>query len=150
MSTHTLTDRTLILAADGRRARFFLEERRGAPLRERADWAMTLAEEDRYEAQDRPPRSFESVGAHRHGMEGESNLHDREEQNFLRRLAASVTEHADAFDALVLIAPPPALGRLRALLHGDVRRRVALEDAKDVVHETAAQLSQRLRDLRIP
>jgi protein required for attachment to host cells len=150
--TNTLTDRTLVLAADGRQARFFVEERRGAGLREQTDWAMSLSAEDRYDPQDRPARAFDRVGPGRHGMEGDRDLHDREEINFLTRLAErlNAAHKAGAFDALAVFAPPAALGRLRAMMAGDVRQRVTQEEGKDVVRETPAQIAQRLADLRMP
>lgn len=137
------------LVADGRRARVWLEERRGAALRELEDWAMAIGAEDLYEPQDRPPRSHDSVGAGRHAMDKGASLHEREEENFLRRLAdrLSQAEQQKAFDHLVIAAPPRALGLLRELLSSSVKERIRAEAAKDLLDEDAPKLRERLREL---
>ncbi|MEZ5996306.1 MAG: host attachment protein [Hyphomonadaceae bacterium] len=138
-----------VLVADGRRARMLVELRRGAALQEPADWVMSIGPDDLYEPQDRPPRSHDRVGAGRHAMDGGQDLHEQEEENFLKRVAARVAaaEKQNAFEHLVIIAPPRALGLLRTLLPGSVKARVRAEEAKDLVDEEAAKLKERLREL---
>ncbi|UPT63684.1 MAG: host attachment protein [Hyphomonadaceae bacterium JAD_PAG50586_4] len=96
-----------MLVADGRRARVLVEQRRGATLEE--NWSMEIGEEDLYDPQDRPPRSFDSVGPGRHGME-RRDLHEAEEENFLKRVADRIgeAEKQKAFDHLVIAAPARA------------------------------------------
>jgi protein required for attachment to host cells len=138
-----------LLLADGRRARVLVEERRGAALSEPTAWVMQISEEDLYDPQDRPPRSFESVGAARHGMDGGRNLHEKEEENFLKRVAARVTEaeKQGGFAHLVVAAPPRALGLLRAQFPPAVKARVRNELDKDLLDEDTPRLRERLREL---
>ncbi len=138
---------TLILVADGRRARLYEEPRRGADLIQRA--AHDIADEDLYAPQDRPPRTFESATPHRSAME-KRDLHEAEEENFLRRVAGLVGEAMGAFDHLVVIAPPRALGLLRAGLPEAAGAKIAHTLAKDVVSEDAVAIKRRLGDLRLP
>jgi protein required for attachment to host cells len=140
--------RTWVLAADGRRARLYVEPRRGAALT--PDWSMEIGPEDRFELQDRPPRSFDRMGAGRHSMEGKFEPHEEEERRFLRRVAARVAEaaQAKAFDYLALAAPPRALGRLREALPPPVLAMVTAETAKDVLGEGAERMRERLAELR--
>lgn len=140
--------KTLVVLADGRRARFYEEPARGAELREAL--AMTLSDEDAYEPQDRRTRAFSSVGAHRSGTGPDDSLHEREEENFLRRVAGAVEERAREDVALVLMAPPRALGILRGLLGKGASEKIAHEAAKDVVDEDAGALRARLKELRTP
>ena len=140
---------TWFLLADGRRARMLVEPRRGAHLEERADWAMEIAEADMYDPQDRPPRSFDRVGAGRHAMDKGRSLHEQEEENFLKRLATRVAEAGaqHQFDHLVIAAPPRALGSLRAKLPASVQSRIRAEAPKDLLDEAEPKLRERQQDL---
>jgi protein required for attachment to host cells len=140
------TGRLWFLVADGRRARILVEERRGATLAEPETLRFEIGPGDLYQPQDRAPRAHESVGSARHAMDGGRNLHEAEEEKFLRRVAASMAGSGD-FAHLAIAAPPRALGILRTALPEAVRARVRGEAALDIVSETAAQLRERLREL---
>lgn len=143
------TGATWFLLADGRRARLLVEPRRGAALSEPHDWRMEISETDLRAPRDRAPRSFDRVGAGRHAMDGGRDLHELEETNFLARVAARVTEghNQGAFAHLVLAAPPRALGLLRTLLAPEVLACVRAHTAKDLLHEQAPALRERLAEL---
>lgn len=138
-----------MLVADGRRARPLVEQRRGASLEEPADWAMQIDEEDLYDPQDRAPRSFDRVGAGRHAMDGGRSLHEAEEEKFLKRLADRIgeAEKHNAFDHLVIAAPPRALGLLRNMLSPAAKARIRADLSKDVLSEPATKLRERLTEL---
>jgi protein required for attachment to host cells len=77
------------------------------------------------------------------------NLHEAEEENFLKRVADRIGE-ADkqkAFDHLVIAAPPRALGLLRNKLPTSAKQRIRAEASKDLLSEPAPQLQQRLQEL---
>ncbi|MEZ5960130.1 MAG: host attachment protein [Hyphomonadaceae bacterium] len=138
-----------LLVADGRRARVLVEQRRGATLEEPADWSMEIGEEDLYDPQDRPPRSFDRVGQGRHAMDGGRSLHEAEEEKFLKRVADRLgeAEKQKAFDHLVIAAPPRALGLLRNMLPASAKARIRADLSKDLVDEPAPRLRERLSDL---
>lgn len=137
-----------LLVADGRRARVLVEPRRGAALSEPPEWAMAIGPDELYDPQDRPPRAHDRVGQGRHAMD-KRDLHEAEEENFLKRVAQRLAEaeKQSAFSHLVVAAPPRALGLLRSLLPGAVLQKVRADLDKDVVDEDAEALRQRLRDL---
>jgi protein required for attachment to host cells len=137
------------LLADGRRARVLIEPRRGATLQEPEDWDMEIGPDDLYDPQDRPPRSFDRVGAGRHAMDKGRSLHEQEEHNFLKRVADRIgeAERHHEFDHLVVAAPPRALGILRELLPASTRARIRAEAPKDLLDEDAPRLRERLQDL---
>lgn len=140
---------TWFLIADGRRARVLVEPRRGARLEERGDLNMEIDAEEVYEPHNGAPRSFDRVGAGRHAMNKDRNLNDREERNFLRRVAKRVSE-ANAqkqFQHLVIAAPPRALGDLRTLLSDAAQTRIRAETAKDLLDEPEPRLRERLGEL---
>jgi len=138
-----------MLVADGRRARVLVEQRRGSTLEEPAEWVMEISQEDLYDPQDRPPRSFDRVGQGRHAMDGGRSLHEAEEEKFLKRVADRVgeAEKHRAFDHLVIAAPPRALGLLRNLLPPGAKARIRADLSKDLVDEPAAKLRERLTEL---
>ncbi|MDX2276054.1 MAG: host attachment protein [Hyphomonadaceae bacterium] len=137
------------LLADGRRARLLVERVRGAALEERADWTVEIGPEDLYDPQDRPPRSYDSVGAGRHAMDGGRSLHEAEEEKFLARIAARIDEAAkhDQLEHLFVAAPPRALGILRDRLGKPAQARLRASAAKDLLDEDVQKLRKRLTDL---
>ena len=148
--TQMLQDGTAwMLVADGRRARVLVEQRRGASLEEPSDWAMEIGEEDLYDPQDRPPRSFDRVGAGRHALDGGRSLHEAEEEKFLKRVADRLgeAERHNQFDHLVIAAPPRALGLLRNMLSAGVKARIRADLSKDLLDEPAPKLRERLIEL---
>ena len=138
-----------MLVADGRRARVLVEQRRGADLEEPSDWAMEIGPDELYDPQDRPPRSFDRVGAGRHAMDGGRSLHEAEEEKFLKRVADRLgdAEKHNAFDHLIIAAPPRALGLLRAMLPPGAKSRIRADLSKDLLGESAVKLRERLSEL---
>lgn len=137
------------VVADGRRARVWTQASRGDALGERGDLALQLGPEDAYEPQDRPPRAHDSVGAGRHAMDKGRSLHEQEEENFLKRLCARVSDAAahGEFAHLTLAAPPRALGWMRAHLTAAALAKLRGDLDKDVVSEDATALRARLMEM---
>jgi protein required for attachment to host cells len=83
---------------------------------------------------DRPGRSFDSVGKGRHSMEYSSDPVREDERQFARTLVdlLEVELAANAFDRLVLVAPPQTLGDLRSMLSKRLRDHVFKELPKDL------------------
>jgi protein required for attachment to host cells len=135
------------LVADGRRARLLTERRRGAALEEA--WTIEIGPDDLYDPSDRPPRSFDRVGAGRHAMDKGRDLHEAEEEKFLKRVADRVGEgeKRKEFAHLVIAAPPRALGLLRNLLPAAAQSRIRAETPKDLLDEDTPKLRERLQDL---
>jgi protein required for attachment to host cells len=141
---------TLILLADGARARGLAEHRRHGPLEARPDWTADAPASDRR-------GHGRTSGTAPQPDSGRSNVHDASpadaaESRFLTRLADDLEKAATAgaFEHLVLIAPPRALGVLRAALGPQASRRLEACDPHERLTETAAEIRARLRDIRIP
>ena len=141
-----------MLVADGRRARVLVEQRRGANLEEPSEWAMEISEDELYDVQDRPPRSFDRVGAGRHAMDGGRSLHEMEEEKFLKRVAERLgeAEKQKQFDHLIIAAPPRALGLLRYMLPAGAKLRIRADVSKDLLGESAPKLRARLTEMLRP
>lgn len=136
-----------IVVADGAHARIFQESHHLGPLSPIREIAADPAERHRSKA---GGTVFERAGGGRHGVR-EGSPADAAEQKFLAEVTQTIREAALAhrFERLVLIAPPKALGALRAGL-GPAAALVELADAHDRTHETAEEIRRRLVELRRP
>jgi protein required for attachment to host cells len=135
--------RTWILIADGARARIYLNEGPGKGIKPVEGGEIAGDHRPNRELErDKPSRSFESVGATRHAIEPRQDPHRELKRDFAERLAALLEERLSqkAFDRLVLVAPPAALGDLRAALPEAVRARVHAELGKDLTKTPASEL----------
>jgi len=98
---------------------------------------------------ERPGRVHESADTARHALAPRVDWH----RDNKRRFAAEVAEfledanQRDRFDRLVVVAPPAALGDLRAALSDAVRSRIVGELAKDLTKLPAADLPAHLEKL---
>lgn len=99
---------------------------------------------------DRPGRVFErAADAHRrrgasarHSSGSERTARRHTVEVFARRIGAELdrARRARRYEALVLVAGPAFLGRLRAALPAAVRALVSTTVPKDVVHQAPAEL----------
>lgn len=130
--------RTLVITADGARARAFEEARRGGRLVERADWLVDLL-----------PKSGDPAGHATHGHHAEPAA-EKVERAFLARLCERLEQlvAGQGFDALILIAPPHALGVLRKCLPKGLHQRLVLDEARDRLDVTPETLARAVQDLR--
>ncbi len=145
--------RTWILIADAGRARVLenLGPGKGAHEVEGMTSDADLAASTHEMVDDRQGRSFESSGATRHPLVPRSDPRDLAKRSAL----ASVADHLDqrasegAFDRLVVVAPPQALGILRAAFSDRVKAAIVGEVAKDLTkvpdHDLAPHLADHVR-----
>ena len=127
-----------IVVADEREASFFDAESMNTPLK------LVSKIEDpkgglrgRDLESDRPGRSFDSMGAHRHAMDGErSSRRWHEQTEFARRIVEDVEQarQGQKFDRLVVIAGPRMLGLIREALPAPARTLIVAEITKDIGH----------------
>ncbi len=141
---------TWIVVADGARARIFSNSGRGTGLQlvdEKEDADARRPTRDL--GSDKPGRSFESADGSRHAMTAKADWHDSEKARFLKELATAINAAAAAgtFDALVVAAPPRALGILRKSLAAATTEKLHGELAKDLTGTAAHDLPPLLADL---
>jgi protein required for attachment to host cells len=94
---------------------------------------------------DAPGRAFSSVGAGRSAMEP-TDWHTQEEARFLRKLAERLDAAVNAgqVQALILIAPPRALGVLRQTYSHGLRAAIRAEIDKDFVKLPVHEIEKHL------
>jgi len=142
---------TWVLIADGMRARILKWDGgdRLAPAMEHEFYDPQVHGYSRDLKSDAPGRAFDPGSGARHAMEPRHDPHELEKERFGRSIAAVIDAAAarKAFDRLILVAPPKALGVLRSALGQAARSRVSGEIHKDLIHTPAHQLADHLRDL---
>lgn len=141
---------TWVLIADGGSARFFSNEGPGKGLAalQPEEVRIDLPESREINA-DRPGRTHDSAGAGRHAMEPPSDPKEERKRVFLDTIAHGINAAAVAgeYDRLVVIAPPKALGELRAKLNDHAQKRIHAEMAKDLTNTPVADLPKQLEEV---
>ncbi len=144
---------TWVLVADGARAQIFARQgsaRELEPVATRSCAANRIPNRDIFSNQ--PGRGFASAAPKRHAMAPASDPHPLSKRRFLKELAALLEQgrRAQAYDRLILVAPPPALGELHASLTPACLRLVCAEIGSDLTRMSLAHLSARLGDRARP
>ena len=95
---------------------------------------------------DRPGRVFAAAASTNRSAVEATDWHEIEEQRFTKwvseRLERLVRERAPP--ALIITAPPRALGDLRKALHSDVKARVVAEIDKDLTKHSVGDIERRV------
>mgnify|MGYP002278210325 CR=1 FL=1 len=141
---------TWVVVADGARARVFVNDGVGKGVQELEDRAFIGARRQSQDIQaDKPGRAFDSAGQGRHAMEPRTDPKHHEEREFLREVVDWLGAQGQkmAFDRLVLIAAPRALGDLRGLLPKSLTDKVVGEIAKDLTRADPSEIEGHLGDV---
>jgi protein required for attachment to host cells len=138
---------TWILIADGAHARIFSNHGPGKGI-EAVEGGVINGDHrpDHELVRDSAGRTFESVGDSRHAITPKTDPHRELKRTFAEHLAELMDRNyaAKAFDRLVIVAPPKALGDLRAALSDHLKPHIYAELDKDLVKTPTAELPQHL------
>ncbi len=136
--------------AESARARIFTMSGTEERLQEIADLSHPESRlHDTELSSDLPGRTFDSHGQGRHAMEQATDPKEREAQAF----AVEIARHIDrgrregSFDALVLVAPPKFLGRLRQKLSKSARDTLVAELDKNLLEADGKTLERHVSAL---
>ncbi len=147
MSIPKISHNSFVVVSDGRKALFLRND--GDDKFPNLRTEEVFADENpptHEQGADRPGRTFKRANTNRRAAVAETDLHDREEQRFLRtvadRLERLVRERNP--DALILAAPARALAVLRQYLHPDVQGRIVLDIDKDFTNHPIYEIERRL------
>ncbi len=127
---------TLVVVADGRRARLLEQLRIDGPLHDRPEWLSGL-----HEHHDHSPHSH---------IPHDGDQHDRAERAFIKDLAQRLEEVArkHPFDQVILVAPPRALGHLREALPATLAKKVIGSNPHERVDATLITLEDVVHGVR--
>lgn len=130
---------TWFVVADGAKARILAQHGRNGPLEPASNLCFQEGEArlpTREIGTERPGRVHESADVARHAMEPRVDWHRFAKQKFARGVADALESAAvkKLYDALVVVAPPQALGDLRQALGKHASALVAREIPKDLTN----------------
>ena len=142
--------KTWVLIADGARARVLLNEGPGHGLHA-IDGLIFHGDHSATHdiVSDREGRSFSSHGAGRSAIESHSDPHRELKRKFAHELADMLARSLEqnAYDRLIIVAPPGALGDLRAAVSDHVRAKVVSEVAHDLTKIPNGEVAEHLKDV---
>ena len=138
--------RTLIVVADGARARFLENDGPGKGVRPALDHDLRQELPPNREIVTDKPGRDSGPGGSRHGMAPRVDWHTFEKERFSHQVAELLRDARlqRRFDRLVLVAPPKVLGWLREQLDKPTYEMVTGELPKDLTHATDAELTKHL------
>ena len=144
---------TWIVIADGDKARVFEHPGPGKGLHALRELNLDQAHLRAHDIMaDRPGRVVSSNGAgSRAAVDYKTDPVEGRERHFLEHLAQMLDEKrtAKAYDRLVIVAPPTALGQLRPALTDAVRATIDAELAKDLTKIPMDKLGDHLSDVMV-
>lgn len=141
---------TWILVADGARARILAHEGPGKGLVDAMDHDFVGSKERMSDmVSDRPGRTQGSHDSSHHAFGPKTEWHRFEKNQFAKRMAEILEKAAtqNLYDRLVLVAPPQALGDLRAALGQHAQKKITGELDKDLTHVSVHDLGSHLSDI---
>lgn len=133
-----------IVVADGARATVFVNE--GTAFEPRLQTVRSYAQDNPKTSEQgdaKPGRSYESTGNRRSSVEA-PDLHQRAEDRFVDSIMVDLAKDAadKAFEHVVIVAPPVALGEMRKAIGPDLEGRVALWVDKDLTKESIPRITE--------
>ena len=138
---------TLIVLADGARARFFESHgvNKGVVAAKMPDMTGARTPSRDIDA-DRPGRSWGAGGAGRHGMQPTTDAHEHVEAEFLREVAGAVESdlRKGRHDRVIVVAAPRALGSIRGFFGERTKAALRAEIDKDLVGADTSTIEKTL------
>lgn len=136
-----------VIVADGARARVFETHRHAPGLRPVLPYELTINRlRDRERWSDRAGTSHDRVGHGVHSMAASTDPSEHQ-NDLLAREVAEVLQRgriANRVDAIVLVAAPEFLGRLRRAIDAQTRALVVAEDSRDLSRLPEHELESRI------
>lgn len=146
MERIVIASKSWVVVCDGAKALFLQNAGDSQSLNLKVMETLTQPDQpSREQGTARPGRVYQSVGGARSSME-ETDLHEQAEAQFLKEVADKLGRMARSGEIgnVVLVAPPKALGILRAQLGEDAAGVVRAEVAKDYVKIPVSDIEKHL------
>ena len=141
-----IPNQALVLVTDGRKLLFLRNhgDENQIDLRTEAHDERDDAKDSEVKS-DAPGTSFQSFSPGRSSYD-ETDFHQQEEDRWVKDAAEELKRRAlrNDFEALVVIAPPKALGVLRKELHKEVEKRIVLTINKEMTDRPVSDIEDLL------
>lgn len=137
-----------VVVADGSRGKIYVQEQVDSELVEKQDIVHPDSRlHDRDLTSDRAGSDGGAVGQGPHVMDTRTEAHKHELATFAREINQQLEagRSQNAFDRLVLMAPPTFLGMLRSSMKDEVKKRVVGELDKELVKQSAREIQDHLK-----
>jgi protein required for attachment to host cells len=141
---------TWILIADGARARLFCKPTATGGYEQVIDTAFISDNRPSHDqGVERPGRTHDSTGDARHAMQPPTDFHREEKRHLAQRVGEFLEEERkkNAFERLIVIAAPQALGDLRGSFTSSLQDMVVEEIDKDLTMFSLNDLQDKLSAL---
>ncbi|OCJ18145.1 hypothetical protein A6U87_04360 [Rhizobium sp. AC44/96] len=146
MSDIMLQPKSWVVVCDGGKALIMQNAGDASGINLKVQETLTQPNEpDREIGADKPGRTHAADGLSGSAVE-ETDWHKQAEVEFLKQVASKLDLLVRERDVqrIVIVAPPRALGTLRASLSADVQAAVSAELAKDYINLPVEQIERRL------
>ncbi len=146
MSDIMLQPKSWVVVCDGGKALIMQNTGDASGINLKVQETLTQPNEpDREIGADKPGRTHAADGLSGSAVE-ETDWHKQAEVEFLKQVASKLDLLVRERDVqrIVIVAPPRALGTLRASLSADVQAAVSAELAKDYINLPVEQIERRL------
>lgn len=146
MSDIMLQPKSWVVVCDGGKALIMQNAGDASGINLKVQETLTQPNEpDREIGADKPGRTHAADGLSGSAVE-ETDWHNQAEVEFLKQVASKLDLLVRERDVqrIVIVAPPRALGTLRASLSADVQAAVSAELAKDYINLPVEQIERRL------
>lgn len=141
---------TWIVVADHQHARLYVNDGPGHGVQPLDDIEMdTVLKPSRDIDAHQPDTGFSARNGVHHGYEPKTDAHEKAGRDFLKDVvdAVGAAKGRGAFDRLILVAPPRALGELRQMLPDALGQSVAGEVDKDLTKASADDIAKHLESV---
>lgn len=147
--TRDYSDRiTWVAVADGEKAVILQnDDTDGNPMLRVLDVREIDNPPSRDQAASRPGRMNDGrAGSVRKSAFADTDFHQLAKEQFAKDFAARLNRAAlaNAFDRIVVIAPPPTLGELRAQYHADLKKRIVGEIDRDLTKHPVEDIERQV------
>ncbi|WP_374651733.1 host attachment protein [Dongia sp.] len=139
--------RVWVIVADGGQARILESDTAHAGVSVRLDINSDARQTGGKLAAGRLPRTQESSGSARHGIEPRVSLKQHEKDLFVARLADYLKGSRSRFDQLVIVAPVKINSALKAALPVALAERVVMSRNSDMTWMSVPEVLKRLGPL---
>ncbi len=140
-------ERTWIVVCDASHCRFFLKRQASHEWVKFEEFEYSVGREKGLEiATDRPGRRADVGPNHRSGVGPQTDPREYEELRFAHTISKMITDayNQNAFERLILVAPPKFLGLLRYELRGPVEKAIFGTLDKDFTQFSDRDLPERV------
>lgn len=138
----------LVVVAEQSRARLFIRDRVKKIFQELEVMVNPEARlHDQELTQDRPGRSFDIKGDHRHAMEMKTSPSRQVAERFAKDICKQLQSRRNEYEKIILVAAPAFLGMLRDNLSDTLKKDVVREIDKDLVRKAEKEIEAYLKEL---